>query len=121
MRRRYTGGGAGLAAITAMALISAGAAAHPRLLPPSAAVTIHAQPELITAGDPVVIYGRLFGRHHAGRLVVLFHHLAATRGGFSPVQVTRTDATGAYEFGRADGAVQTNRAWYVAAGGVRSR
>ena len=43
------------------------------------------------------------------------------RNGFSPIQTTRTDATGAYEFSRADGRVDTNRAWFVATAGVRSR
>ena len=68
-----------------------------------------------------MIFGRLFGRHHADRLVVLYHHLAGLRGRFSPVQSTRTDAGGAYEFTRADGRVDTNRSWFVAAAGAHSR
>ena len=43
------------------------------------------------------------------------------RGEFTPVQTTTTDARGAYEFTRADGRVDSNRAWFVAAGNVRSR
>jgi hypothetical protein len=122
MRPRYLGGAAAAAAV-AIALIPAGAGAVPRHGRhfPFRAVTIHVQPDPIAAGDPVVIYGRLLGRERAGRLVVLFHHLAGVRNGFSPVQTTRTDAAGAYEFSRADGRVDTNRAWYVAAAGVRSR
>ena len=46
-------------------------------------------------------FGRLFGRDRADRLVVLFHHVALGRTGFAPVQTTRTDATGAFEFRRA--------------------
>ena len=126
MRTRYATGVAALAAIAALALIPIGATAaptdglvhHPPLV---RALTIHALPNPINAGDPVVIFGRLFGRHHADRLVVLYHHLAGLRGRFSPVQTTQTDAGGAYEFTRADGRVDTNRSWFVAAYGSRSR
>ena len=50
----------------AIALLPVGAGAAPRHAParPShRALTIHAAPEPITAGDPVVIFGRLFGHH----------------------------------------------------------
>src|SRR5579863_6758923 len=126
MRTRYAAGVAALAAAAALAPIPLGAAAAPRdrhvhHRPFVHALTIHALPNPIDAGDPVVIFGRLFGRHHAHRLVVLYHHLAGERGRFSPVQTTRTDAGGAYEFTRADGRVETNRSWFVAAYGSRSR
>jgi hypothetical protein len=83
-------------------------------------ITIHALPNPIVAGDPVVIFGRLFGRNRGDRLVVL-HHRAAGGFGFVPVQTTTTDSTGAYEFARADGHVDTNREWYVASAGAVSR
>ena len=121
MRPRHLGGAGALAACAVIALAPVGAGASPHHGPPPRAITIHAVPDPITAGDPVVIFGRLFGHHRANRLVVLFHHLAAAPGGFAPVQATRTDATGAYEFTRADGRVDTNRAWFVVAGGVHSR
>ena len=121
MRLRYFGAMAAVVACAAIALTAVGAVAAPRHAPRAHAITIHAQPDPITAGDPVVIYGRLFGRVRGGRLVVLYHRAAEQRGGFVPVQATRTDPTGAYEFSRADGAVLTNRAWYVASAGVVSR
>ena len=121
MRLKHFGGAAAVVACAAIALTAVGAGAEPRHSRRAHAITIHAQPNPITAGDPVLIFGRLFGRFHAGRLVVLFHRAAERRGGFVPVQVTRTDATGAYEFSRADGDVLTNRAWYVASAGVVSR
>lgn len=121
MRLRYFGGMAAVVACAAIALTAVGAMAAPRHAPRAHVITIHAQPDPITAGDPVVIFGRLFGRLHGGRLVVLFHRAADQRGGFIPVQATRTDPSGAYEFSRADGAVLTNRAWYVASAGAVSR
>ena len=85
-------------------------------------IDINVEPHEMTAGDPVTIFGRLVCRHHsaAGRVVKLFHHLDGGHFGFSYVQSTTTDAQGAYVFNRADGAVETNRAWYVRAGGARS-
>jgi hypothetical protein len=126
MRLRYVIGAAAAVACASIALTAVGAGAAPRHAAPRHVfryhvLTIHAQPNAITAGDPVVVFGRLLGRHHAGRLVVLFHRAALYGGGFAPVQVTHTDAAGAYEFTRADGVVTTNRFWYVASAGVRSR
>src|SRR5580693_4902334 len=86
MRPRFLGGAAAIAAGAAIALIPVGAGAAPRHVFRHRAVTIHAVPNPISAGDPVLIFGRLFGRHRGDRLVVLFHHVATARGGFSPVQ-----------------------------------
>jgi len=83
-------------------------------------ITINVQPRPSTAGDPVIIYGRLLGPNNAGRVVNLYHRVALERR-FSFVQRARTDARGAYEFPRADGVVTTNRSWFVRALGVRSR
>jgi hypothetical protein len=84
-------------------------------------ITIHAQPDPIVAGDPVVIDGRLVGRNDENRLVVLYHHAEGSGGGFVPVQSTRTGVGGAYEFSRADGRVDSNRDWYVVAADAVSR
>ena len=126
MRLKYVSGAAAVVACAMIALTAVGAVAAPRHAGPRHyfryhAITIHAQPNPITAGDPVVIFGRLFGRDHADRLVVLFHHVGGEFGGFDPVQATHTDSTGAYEFARADGAVLTNRAWFVESAGARSK
>jgi hypothetical protein len=121
MRLKYIIGAAALVACAAIALTAVGAGAAPRHSFRRHAITIHALPNPITAGDPVVVDGRLFGRLRSGRLVVLFHRAADQGGRFVPVQVTHTDSTGAYEFTRADGAVLTNRLWYVASAGAVSR
>jgi hypothetical protein len=126
MRLKYVIGAAAAVACASIALTAVGAGAAPKHAASGHVfrhhvLTIHAQPNPITAGDPVVVFGRLLGRQHARRLVVLFHRAALYGGGFAPVQVTHTDAAGAYEFTRADGAVLTNRFWYVASAGVRSR
>jgi hypothetical protein len=121
MQARYLSAAALAAAIGVAAIAPAGAAAHYRHAPFVHSITIHAQPNPIVAGDPVVIYGRLFGRNRGDRLVVLYREAVATPAGFVPVQSTRTDATGAYEFSRADGFIDTNRTWYVASAGAVSR
>jgi phage protein U len=121
MRNKRHKGVAALAACALVAVGAGGAGASPRHARHFRAITIHVQPNTITAGDPVTIFGRVFGRRHGGRLVVLFHRAAQQGRRYIPVQTTHTDATGAYEFSRADGVVLTNRSWFVAAGGVRSR
>ncbi|MGD0198500.1 MAG: hypothetical protein ABSC56_11435 [Solirubrobacteraceae bacterium] len=83
-------------------------------------ITIHAQPNPIVVGDSVVVYGRLLGRDSENKLVVLYHHATGSPFGFVPVQATRTGVGGAYEFQRADGSVDSNRQWYVAADGAVS-
>jgi hypothetical protein len=116
---------AGALALTSLAVLApAGASAHrvPRLpLRGPHSITIHAQPNPIVAGEPVVIFGRLLGRNDQDRLVVLYHRAAGSLLGFVPVQTTETDVNGAYEFSRADGRVDTSREWYVASAGFVSR
>jgi hypothetical protein len=85
-------------------------------------ISINVAPPEITAGDPVVVFGRLLcrpGGREAGQVVKLYHHLASSPG-FAYVQSTTTDAHGFYEFSRADGVVETNRAWYVRSHGAQS-
>jgi hypothetical protein len=75
-------------------------------------LTIAATPDPSTAGDGVLIYGRLLGPNNADRKIWLFHRInPAPR--FTPVQVTRTNSQGFYEITRADGVVNTNRNWFV--------
>jgi len=108
-------------ALCATAGVPATAAAAPALHLNRHHLTINLKPQQITSGDPIVIYGRLFGRHHADQSVQLFHRVAGARD-FTPVGApVRTDTTGAYEFTRADGVVVTNRSYYVRSDGVRSR
>lgn len=75
-------------------------------------LTIAATPDPITAGQGVLIYGRLQGPGSGHRRITLFHRLAGAPR-FTPVSVTRTDGAGFYEFVRADGVVNTNRNWFV--------
>jgi hypothetical protein len=84
-------------------------------------VSIEVAPHEITAGDPVVVFGRLIcaAGGEAGQTVRLYHHLVGLPG-FTYVQSTTTDAHGFYEFARADGVVETNRAWFVRAHGAQS-
>ncbi len=75
-------------------------------------LTIAATPDPITAGEGVLIYGRLQGSGNANKRVWLFHRInPAAR--FTLVSVTRTNASGFYEFVRADGVVKSNRNWFV--------
>jgi hypothetical protein len=87
-------------------------------------ISIEVAPQTrITAGDPVVIFGRLVchGRANAaGQIVRLFHHLRGGSPGFTYIQSTTTDANGAYQFQRADGVVETNRIWHVRSQGAQS-
>jgi hypothetical protein len=85
-------------------------------------ININVAPRQITAGDPVVIFGRLVCQNRANdanQTVKLFHNVAHA-GGFTYIQQTTTDSTGFYEFARADGVVETNRAWLVRAHGAQS-
>lgn len=117
-----------LAATSLLALAPAGALADQRSASkhPSpngrCRVGINVAPRRITAGDPVTISGQLRcrGRASAANQVVrLYHHLAG-RFGFTYVQSTTTDGAGFYKLERADGVVDTNRAWYVRSHGAQS-
>ncbi|MFI5009749.1 MAG: hypothetical protein ACHQDY_05680 [Solirubrobacterales bacterium] len=123
--RSYKPVAAGLAAIALLMGAPAGASARKHPSPSGRCrVSIEVAPRQITAGDPVVIFGRLVCRRGAqagGQTVKLYHHLIGSHSfGFGYVQSTTTDARGFYEFSRADGVVETNRAWYVRSHGARS-
>ncbi len=75
-------------------------------------LTIAATPDPISAGAGVLIYGQLTGPDNALRRVWLFHRINPAER-FTPVSVTRTNASGFYEFVRADGVVTSNRNWFV--------
>ncbi len=79
-------------------------------------------PHHITAGEPIVIFGRLHcpGGGESGQTVQLFQHLAS-QPGFSYVESATTGTGGYYELSQAAGAVETNRAYFVLAGNARSR
>lgn len=103
----------GLMAVVAALLMAmpstANASVHPRH---NRGLTIASTPDPITAGDGVLIYGRLRGPANAHKRIWLFHRISPAQQ-FSPVSVTRTNASGFYEFIRADGVVNTNRNWFV--------
>jgi hypothetical protein len=86
------------------------------------AINIHVVPRQIVAGEGVIVFGRLRcvnPANAANQEVRLFHHLLGTPvSGF--VQSTATDSGGFYEFSSPDGAVETNRYWYVRSRGTRS-
>jgi hypothetical protein len=81
-------------------------------------LTINATPNPITAGDPVMIYGELNNPPVGGQTIILYHHLAGSGRGYTPVSRTTTDGTGFFQFPRADGVVMTNRSWFVREAGL---
>ncbi len=85
---------------------------HPR---PSLA----SRPDPSTAGDQVMIFGRVLFAP-AGTRVVLWHRLPRQRH-YTRVVTTTTDGSGFYSIPRGRGVVDTNRRWYVVARGKRSR
>ncbi len=101
----------GLSAMTAaavMALPGAAAAAPVH----NHGLTIAASPNPITAGEGVLIYGQLKGADVADQRVVLYHRIDPADS-FTVVGATETNASGFYEFVRADGIVVSNRNWFV--------
>ena len=80
-------------------------------------LTIAASPNPITAGEGVMVYGKLRGHDVAYREIMLYHRIAPASH-FSLVSVTRTNADGFYKFVRADGIVNTNRDWFVVGPGL---
>jgi hypothetical protein len=75
-------------------------------------LTIRAVPTHIIAGEGVLIYGHLAGPANAGQTIRLYHRIGYHQA-FTLVGRTVTDARGYYEFTRAEGVVDTNRAWFV--------
>lgn len=108
MRLRFTVLASAIAAVGSVVIPSLATAAphHNR------ALTIHAVPQSIVAGDQVDIIGRLKGADAAGQTIRLFHRINPADH-FSLISVTKTDSAGRYEFLRPDGIVETNRNWFV--------
>ncbi|HEY8764172.1 MAG TPA: alkaline phosphatase family protein [Solirubrobacteraceae bacterium] len=108
---------------SSMVLLAGGAAAFGA--PPAAissaapGLTIAAQPNPSLAGQAVVIAGRLSGPAAGRRSVVLWQRLHWQRS-FHRASATETNSAGRYTIVRRVGVVETNRLWYVTAGGVRS-
>jgi hypothetical protein len=76
-------------------------------------LTIAAAPNPASAGEGVLIYGRLEGSEVGGQTIQLYHHLIGSGRGFTLVGTATTDSSGFYEFTRAEGVVYTNRDWFV--------
>jgi hypothetical protein len=113
------------AAVTAIALLvliapaAASAYKHPS---PSGRcrISLNVAPREITAGDPVLAYGRLFcarPANAAGRTVKLFEHTLG-KPGYTLVQSTTTGPLGFYELTQTG--VDTNSAFYVRSRGAQS-
>lgn len=109
MRLRFAVLGSVLVALLAV-MLPATAGAAPRH---NHGLTINATPNPILAGEGVLVYGQLNAAPVAGETIVLYHHVAGSHQGFTPIGRTTTDSHGFYEFPRPDGLVQTNRAWFV--------
>jgi hypothetical protein len=75
-------------------------------------LTLATVPSHISAGDPVLLYGRLGGPNAGERTIRLYHRIAGAAR-FTYVSRTKTDSAGRFEFTRADGVVLTNRRWFV--------
>jgi phospholipase C len=103
----------------AIALATASAARCPHGARCAGHVSIFSAPDPSRAEARVTILGRVGGAR-AGTLVVLWHRLPGWRR-FHRVLSTRTGRFGDYKFVRRPGIVETNRRWYVAADGRRSR
>ncbi len=76
-------------------------------------LTIAAAPNPVSAGEGVLIYGRLEGSEVGGQTIQLYHHLVGSGRGYTLVGTTTTDSSGYYEFTRAEDVVETNRDWFV--------
>jgi hypothetical protein len=97
--------------LTVLAVAVAPAVASAR----SHSLTINATPNPIITGEEVLIYGQLGAPNRSHKTIVLWHRVPPASV-FTPVQMTKTDAFGFYEFRRAEGVVATNRNWYVTSG-----
>jgi hypothetical protein len=83
-------------------------------------IDLSVAPREITAGDPILAYGRLFCARRAGaagRTVRLFEH-ALGKPGYTLVQSTTTGPLGFYELTQTG--VDTNSAFYVRSHGAQS-
>jgi hypothetical protein len=102
--------------VSALAFVSVPAVASAHGPRHNHGLTIAATPDPITAGEGVLIYGKLKGPDPAGQTVYLYHRINPAPG-FSLISKTTTDKYGFYWFTRAEGVVTSNREWFVTAPG----
>ena len=76
------------------------------------ALTINATPNPIFVGEAVLVYGQLNLASPGHQPIRLFQS-ARPGAKFTMIQKTTTDASGFYEFPRAEGTVPTNSSWFV--------
>jgi len=113
MRPRFTVLAVLMSAL-AFAFVPASALAHgPRH---NHGVTIAATPNPITAGEGVLIYGKLEGADPGNQAIYLYHRVNPAPG-FTLISKTTTNSFGFYDFTRAEGVVTSNREWFVTAPG----
>lgn len=103
-----------VAAASLLAPTVAGARQHKHPNPSGRCnVALNVAPRQITAGDPVIAFGRLNCTRRvnvAGQTVQLFEHVRGTPG-YAPAQSTTTDARGFYEMTQPG--VQSDSSFYV--------
>jgi hypothetical protein len=75
-------------------------------------LTIAATPDLILAGESVLIYGQLNGPDNAGQSIRLYHRINPHTS-FSLVATTTSNTAGFYVLPRGEGVVVSNRSWFV--------
>jgi hypothetical protein len=83
---------------------------------PSNCLTLTTSPNPSTAGQIVILSGRLLGPHRRHAVVLLWRRFPGWRR-FHPTVVTRTDRSGHYSI---SAQISTNRWWYVTSRGFRS-
>jgi hypothetical protein len=113
-------------ALALLALVPSGAAANARaaVKHPSPSgrcnININVAPSQITLGDTVVVFGRLRCHHRsvAAQTVTLSQRAAAGPSGSGPVQSTKTETNGSYEFTVT--ALQANSSFFVRSHGAAS-
>jgi hypothetical protein len=109
MRQRICVRAALLCALAATAAVPASASAAPKH---DDGLTIATTQNPIVAGTGVLIYGQLHGSTIAGQTIYLYHRIAPAQR-YTIISKTTTNASGYYEFTRAEGVVVSNRNWYV--------
>ncbi len=110
-----------IAVASLLALAPAGASAHKHPSPNGRCrINISVAPREITAGDQVLVSGKLTCDRHAnaaGQVVKLYEHTVGSAG-YIPVQSTTTETNGGYEISPTG--VDTNSSFYVRSHGAQS-
>jgi hypothetical protein len=76
-------------------------------------LTIGVTPNPVSAGDAVLVYGRLRGPNSGSKPIRLYHHVIGSGQGYTFVTTTVTNSSGYYELLGPDGLVYTNRNYFV--------